>query len=255
MGIGGVIRRQGEPPTQFSEPAGQGTNNEAEYLAVIRALELVSWLTIGSEENILVQSDSKLVVNQVNGEFRINYDHLAKLCGKVRELVEEMPCKVSFVWINREKNGIADALASQAAGTPMAVIKDGEVILWDEGGFQPDAQKVKALPEIKPECQGSIINLVNKGDKAKFGDFAKLRTGGKDKYSCATSSELAGFIETRFGGQAVSWLAEALGSLDTDYGKTVARWVARGLPPDMALKMVSVGKEISANAQKSKVVS
>src|SRR2546428_3702229 len=58
----------------YWQPIGDRTNNEAEYYALLKALELIAEKTTGKVPvNIgeaLVRSDSKLVVNQVNGEWR-----------------------------------------------------------------------------------------------------------------------------------------------------------------------------------------
>ncbi|WP_321419423.1 ribonuclease HI family protein [uncultured Methanomethylovorans sp.] len=81
---------------------GIGTNNEAEYSALIGGLKQA--LALGWTD-ILVQGDSKLVVNQVAGSWKVNKDNL-------RSLNEE--AKVE--WIPREKNARADEAASKALG-------------------------------------------------------------------------------------------------------------------------------------------
>ena len=61
------------------------TNNEAEYTAIIKGLEYC----ISKEyKNVRLYSDSKLVINQIQGNWKINYDHLRVLAEKVRELME-----------------------------------------------------------------------------------------------------------------------------------------------------------------------
>ena len=70
------------------------TNNEAEYEAVLRALENVKDLTE-------ILSDSQLVVRQLNHEYAIKEERLRKRAMKVWELTRG---KVKFIWIPREIN-------------------------------------------------------------------------------------------------------------------------------------------------------
>lgn len=249
MGIGGVIHQKypEEKTLTFSEPAGRGSNNEAEYLAVIKALELAIPL---QPESVLVRSDSQLVIYQIAGAYRINFPHLAKLYSKVQNLVRQFPGKVEFAWVPREQNKQADALASKAAGMPQAVIKEDKIITW-QGNYLPDKEKVEKLPPVNPDCQREINRLINLGERAKFQDFAKLKTGGLDGYSKASVGKLSEYAVARFGDESARWLKEATGNLEGEYGKSALRWVARGLPPDAALKKVSVDMEIRANATRN----
>lgn len=79
------------------------TNNEAEYLSLIAAIEK-------SIENdileIVVYMDSKLVVNQVNGLWKINFPHLQELKNKVDKLKTNL--KLTVKHIRREYNTHAD---------------------------------------------------------------------------------------------------------------------------------------------------
>ena len=69
MGVGGIIIKNPEQETiTFSKSLGKGTINQAEYLAVITALERLSSL---KPQSILILSDSQLVINQINGVYHI----------------------------------------------------------------------------------------------------------------------------------------------------------------------------------------
>lgn len=59
---------------------GRGTNNSAEYHAVIESLKAAARHTRG---RVVVFSDSELVVRQITGRYRIRKDHLAALCREV----------------------------------------------------------------------------------------------------------------------------------------------------------------------------
>src|SRR2546425_8316066 len=77
----------------YWQPIGDRTNNEAEYYALLRALELIAETTTGKVPgNIgeaLVRSDSKLVVNQVNGEWRGVEEKITKMSEKERGHINE----------------------------------------------------------------------------------------------------------------------------------------------------------------------
>lgn len=87
---------------------GIGTNNEAEYSALIEGLKQA--LTLGWTE-ILVQGDSRLVVNQVTGSWKVKKDNLKPLNAKSKALLSKFQ-SAKVDWIPREKNSRADAAAS-----------------------------------------------------------------------------------------------------------------------------------------------
>jgi len=100
----------------FGQTIGEATNNVAEYQAVVSAL---IWL----EENpkILVEIktvdfflDSTLVVNQLNGKFKIKDHKLKNLIIKVKDLEKKFPVTFFYHFIPRTKNYQADALVNEA---------------------------------------------------------------------------------------------------------------------------------------------
>ena len=92
---------------KFSKFLGKATNNEAEYNAIINALEQVK------AKEIHLFSDSELVVNQINGKYKINLPHLKLLHNKVIRLCENR--KVTFSNVKRENSFIqkADILVNE----------------------------------------------------------------------------------------------------------------------------------------------
>lgn len=94
---------------------GEKTNNEAEYLAVKKALE---WLLKFSEDNAIngVQFflDSKLVVEQLSRNWKIKEVRLRSLAEDCWKDVVALPYAVDFTHIKREQNADADLLANQA---------------------------------------------------------------------------------------------------------------------------------------------
>lgn len=112
--LGYVIKRNGAEIDKGSDVIGVGqgmTNNVAEYTALIRALERVRELKLGKEE-IIVRSDSKLVVNQMKGEFKVKARLLLPLYTKAKILANGLD--ITFKWIPREENAEADELSRVA---------------------------------------------------------------------------------------------------------------------------------------------
>lgn len=95
---------------------GRTTNNVAEYTAVIEALKWIkadgglSQVSIADYKFFL---DSKLVVGQLNGIFKIKNKNLRNLIVEVRKLEQEIGGNVSYHFIPREKNRRADFLVQE----------------------------------------------------------------------------------------------------------------------------------------------
>mmetsp|Transcript_22145 Transcript_22145/g.38039 ORF Transcript_22145/g.38039 Transcript_22145/m.38039 type:complete len:172 (-) Transcript_22145:55-570(-) len=112
-GIGYVIYEDNSIVAQVSMTIGYGTNNEAEYRAVIEGLQ--HCLNEGAS-TVEVQLDSELVVRQLNGEYQIRNPRLWDLADKVFEQFEEFEYYPTITWIDRQQNHRANALAQRATG-------------------------------------------------------------------------------------------------------------------------------------------
>lgn len=115
IGVGVVAKIDGEVIREISEEAGSGTNNEAEYLAVIRGLKLAKNLT---EEGInydfiVVKSDSELIVNQMKGEYKVG--KLLSMWETARAHAKKTGKNVYYNWVKRHFNKKANDLAEKAA--------------------------------------------------------------------------------------------------------------------------------------------
>lgn len=105
----GVAIYEGERLVKtVSESVGTGTNNNAEYLAVLRALDEAKKL--GASE-IELRSDSQLLVRQLNGQYKVKSANIRPLFEKVMEKKKAFS-KIVFVWTPREENVLADALSN-----------------------------------------------------------------------------------------------------------------------------------------------
>lgn len=110
-GIGAVIYNdQRRILAEISQYLGVTTNNQAEYRAVIAALEKAAELG-GSELEFYL--DSELVVRQLNHEYKVKNKDLAPLFLKIHNLLLGFK-KSSFFHIPREQNKEADRLANDA---------------------------------------------------------------------------------------------------------------------------------------------
>src|SRR5437870_4033549 len=94
---------------------GKGTemsNNVAEYAALCEAFrflikEKMTWLPVE------IRSDSRLLVNQMKGEWKFHKGLYAKKYSEATDLVAQFG-KISFMWVPREENEEADALSREA---------------------------------------------------------------------------------------------------------------------------------------------
>jgi len=89
---------------------GNQTNNYAEYSGLIAALELVKKLD--STASVEVRMDSKLVVEQMSGNWKIKHPGLRELALKARSILPHN--QVTYKWVRRDDNFDADLLVNQA---------------------------------------------------------------------------------------------------------------------------------------------
>jgi|SRR3989344_5236298 len=100
------------PIDKYKDRIGKSTNNQAEYNALIKGLELASKLC---KKEIFCFADSRLVVNQMKGEWKVKKKELKLLNEKAKKL-EKMFEKVTYTNLPREhpKIKMADKLANEA---------------------------------------------------------------------------------------------------------------------------------------------
>lgn len=111
-GIGIVIYDEaGKKTKEVSKSIGITTNNVAEYVAFIFALQ--EGLLLGCREKITVYTDSELLCKQVNGKYKVKNDNLKILLHLAKHLITGYKT-FRIEHINRESNKSADRLASQA---------------------------------------------------------------------------------------------------------------------------------------------
>lgn len=115
--IGVIVQNEaGETVKKYSQAIEETTNNEAEYQAIIFALKKVKAL-FGKEKvkqmEIEIRTDSELVANQLNHQYKILEGNLQPLFLQVWNLTLDFGA-VKFIVIAREQNQQADRLVNEA---------------------------------------------------------------------------------------------------------------------------------------------
>jgi len=103
-GYGYFVKETGE---SFYEKKPDLTNNQAEYLAIISALNKF----VDSKDEITIFSDSKNTVNQLNHEFAINNEQLRNFARESWSIIAKFS-NLSIVWIPRKENLAGKMLGS-----------------------------------------------------------------------------------------------------------------------------------------------
>jgi ribonuclease HI len=100
----------GEVLAEIGLYGGIASNNVAEYKAMIAGVRRA--LAIDPDAELHIRMDSKLVVEQMSGRWKIKHPDMAELAAQAREALTGTP--VHFEWIPREINTRADTLANLA---------------------------------------------------------------------------------------------------------------------------------------------
>ncbi|MFJ5232298.1 bifunctional RNase H/acid phosphatase [Kitasatospora sp. NPDC088391] len=111
-GYGAVVldAGTGEILAEAAEYIGRATNNVAEYKGLIAGLKAAR--DLDPDARVLVEMDSKLVVEQMSGRWKIKHPDMQPLAAEARSVAARG--KVEYKWIPREKNKEADRLANEA---------------------------------------------------------------------------------------------------------------------------------------------
>lgn len=117
--IGYIIYDNNKIIFKHGEKIGVATNNFAEYTAVVKALEKLKELHTTTLRSVVVKqvhfySDSRLMVNQLNGLFKVNNGAIRDFIIKIRILEQEIKIPIIYINIPREQNEEADKLVKQS---------------------------------------------------------------------------------------------------------------------------------------------
>lgn len=103
---------KGEAIKEVSEYIGEVTNNQAEYISLIIALETIKELSL-KWEKMRIFTDSELLASQIKGLWRIKNNNLKPLYVRAQQLLKNFS-HLEISHVRREENVIADGLANRA---------------------------------------------------------------------------------------------------------------------------------------------
>jgi probable phosphoglycerate mutase len=112
-GYGAVVRdaATGAVLAEVSEAIGHATNNVAEYRGLLAGLRAAGKLAPGADAE--VRMDSRLVVEQMSGRWRIRHPALRSLAAQAAQAARALG-RLTYTWVPRERNTHADRLANEA---------------------------------------------------------------------------------------------------------------------------------------------
>jgi ribonuclease HI len=97
------------------------SNNVAEYAGVLRILK---YLAARPPRRVTIHGDSNLVINQLNGRWRIKKGLYLSIATETKELLAHLQglgWQISFTWIPREQNEECDALSKRIGNSPASI--------------------------------------------------------------------------------------------------------------------------------------
>lgn len=107
----------GDELASVGEYLGEATNNQAEYHAIVIGLKKAKELGI---EVLDVRLDSELAVKQLNGEYKVKNEQLAKKFLEIHNLRQSFR-EVRFSHVRREYNKVADAIVNKTIDQALGV--------------------------------------------------------------------------------------------------------------------------------------
>ena len=132
----------GEVLAEDGSTIGVASNNVAEYSGLIAGLRMAAELAPDAE--VEVRMDSKLVVEQMSGRWRIKHPSMRPLAAEAAELA---PAGTTYTWVPRAQNGHADRLLNEALdGTRSGVTVAGESLIEEIEEQRP--------PSIQSQARG-----------------------------------------------------------------------------------------------------
>jgi len=207
-GFGAVVLEasSGQLLAERSGFLGQATNNVAEYHGLIAGIEAAVALDPSAELDIRL--DSKLVVCQMEGSWKIKSPHLAELAARARVALGSV--RARFTWVPRAENTAADALANQA--------------MDQQAGFSASG------PSTRPRgTQSRLTQNVTCGDVRAEAAERSPRLGGPSLESADTAAEAEAVRQAQLGASGT----QSFGRLDPK--PTTVIMVRHGMTPLTAL--------------------
>ncbi|MCV2489960.1 bifunctional RNase H/acid phosphatase [Geodermatophilus sp. YIM 151500] len=145
-GYGAVVRDAdtGRVLAERAASVGRATNNVAEYGGLVAGLQAA--LDLDPTAEVEVRMDSKLVVEQMSGRWKIKHPDMQQLALQARALARQLG-GVRYTWVPRAQNGAADALANEAM--------DGKPVHRDQA-----AEPVLSGDDVQPTEPAPVVTTV-----------------------------------------------------------------------------------------------
>jgi probable phosphoglycerate mutase len=190
---GALVRdpETGQVIAQAAATIGVATNNVAEYSGLIAGLELAR--EYAPNASIEVRMDSKLVIEQMAGRWKIKHPDLKPLAVKVQSLA---PFGTEWTWVPRMQNAAADALVNMALDSKPVPLRPTEAAAKVAAPTEPSVQQ-KALQgwgaQAEPPTQliflrhGETPHTVDKRFSGSGGDNPGLNETGEAQARAAAS--------------------------------------------------------------------
>ncbi|GAA3296598.1 reverse transcriptase-like protein [Arthrobacter citreus] len=218
-GYGALVR---DPDTgailaEKAEYIGKASNNVAEYSGLLAALEMAH--EIDPDCWILAKMDSKLVVEQMSGRWKIKHEDMQRLAAKARGVVN--PRRVKYQWIPRELNKDADRLSNEAMDAGMAGVP------WAHKGglaLQGGAAFAASGPEAGTATTGTSTAATETGTAAgQAGQTRELPVEPPAPTGRIHHTEI--WVRDFPAAEAsLGWLLERVGYLRADSWDNGAKW-------------------------------
>ena len=156
-GYGALVRdaTSGRVLWEGAAPLGKESNNVAEYSGLIAGLKAV--LRIDAGADVEARMDSKLVVEQMAGRWKIKHPDMRQLALEARDVAAQISAaggSVSFTWIPREQNKDADALSNDGMDgrTIDRMLGESDSDSDSDGGTDSDADgAAESVAEVVDE--------------------------------------------------------------------------------------------------------
>jgi ribonuclease H / adenosylcobalamin/alpha-ribazole phosphatase len=142
-GYGALVRDAdtGRVLAERAASVGRATNNVAEYGGLVAGLQAV--LDLDPTARVEVRMDSKLVVEQMSGRWKIKHPDMQQLALQAQKIARQL-ADVRYTWVPRAQNGAADALANSAM--------DGKPVHRD-----PAAEAVVLEDDVQPTAEPAAV--------------------------------------------------------------------------------------------------
>lgn len=213
-GYGAVVMdaSDGQVLAEAAEAIGVTTNNVAEYRGLIAGLRAVLELA-GDGAQVAVRMDSKLVVEQMAGRWKIKNEGLRPLALEAAKLARRLRV-TEWTWIPRARNQHADRLANEA----MDAAAKG--LTWQAGGSAVPRETPTSTPfgpgaDVRDEPTGHDARAQREardlGEQRMAGGSSEQRTASRSAAQRAVSDSGVG---TAVSGPAAPFLVEQTDLLD-----------------------------------------